>query len=202
MDGHNRANDDSGLSGPRAAWQRRYAREPTPWRGPVHAEPLLRTLSGRVVELGAAGGKVRRALPSDALGIDWVRAGLAPPALVADVQALPLRARGVDALVAIHVLGHLLDGERAAAVAEWARVLRPGGACVVEVFATGDAREGSGREVEPRTWERDGVTTHHFEAGELDALFAEWEGRAELDARAPRWGARRVWRAAYVRPGH
>lgn len=183
----------------RSAWMRRYAREPEPWRGPVHAEPLLRGLGGRIVELGAAGGKVRRALPPGTLGIDWVSEGLAPPALVADVRALPLRDASVDALVAIHVLGHLLADERPRAVAEWRRVLKPGGALVVEVFATGDAREGSGREVEARTWERDGVTTHHFDVEETRALFAGFTGGLRVEERAMRWGVRRVLRGALGR---
>ncbi|HEX2022181.1 MAG TPA: class I SAM-dependent methyltransferase, partial [Candidatus Thermoplasmatota archaeon] len=128
----------------RGAWRALYARNPRPWTGPVHAAPLLAGLSGRVVELGAAGGKVRRALPPGALGLDWVREGLDPPGIVADARRLPFRDGSLDALVAIHVLGHLGAEDRPRAVAEWRRALRAGGVLVVEVLEAGDARAGDG----------------------------------------------------------
>src|SRR5687767_11472996 len=56
---------------PREAWRRKHLREARPWSGPVHASPLLDGLPGRVVELGAGGGKVGAALPRDALALDW-----------------------------------------------------------------------------------------------------------------------------------
>lgn len=177
----------------RDAWRRRYATQPQPWRGPVHAEPLLRSLAGRVVELGAAGGKVRRALPPGALGVDWVREGLDAPALVADVRALPLRDASVDALVAVHVLGHLDDP--AAALREWARALRPGGALVLEVFARGDARDVPGHLAR-----REGIATRYFGEAELRALVAPWfEGDLAPEERRLRWGARRVLRGRLAR---
>lgn len=184
----------------RDAWERLHATSARPWRGPVHARDLLATLEGRVVELGAAGGKVREALPPGTLGLDWSRTGLAPPAVVGDVRALPLRDGSVDALVAVHVLGHLLAADRARAVAEWRRVLRPGGALVVEVFAAGDARDGAGREVEPGTFERGGVATHHFGPEEAAALFAGWDGHLRPEERRLRWGVRRVLRGRLEKP--
>lgn len=185
---------------PRAAWRRKHAQEERPWSGPVHAAPLLEGLGGVVVELGAAGGKVGAALPPGAVALDWAPEGLrdaARPRVVADVRALPLRAASVDALVAIHVLGHLLAEDRVRALAEWRRALRPGGALVLEVFATGDAREGTGREVEPGTWERDGIATHHFDEAELRALLSAWRGEPAREERRLRWGVRRVWRGLW-----
>jgi SAM-dependent methyltransferase len=188
----------------RAAWRAKHAREAEPWRGPVHAAPLLAGLAGRVVELGAGGGKVARALPPGAVALDWAPEGLrdaARPRLVADARALPFRDGALDALVAIHLLGHLRADDRGRALAEWARALRPGGALVVEVFARGDAREGRGREAEPGTWERGGIATHHFDAGELRALLAAagFEGQVEAEERPMRWGARRVLRGRLTR---
>ena len=187
----------------RDAWRRKHAREARPWSGPVHAAPLLAGLSGRVVELGAAGGKVGAALPRDALALDWAPEGLRDagrPRMVADARALPFRSGALDALVAIHVLGHWPREDRARAVAEWGRVLRPGGALVVEMFAAGDAREGSGRPVEPGTWERDGILTHYFTQEETDALFAGWEGRLAPEERRLPWGTRRVLRGRLRAP--
>lgn len=179
----------------RAAWQRKFARVPAPWRGPVHAAPLLRGLAGRVVELGAGGGKVSDELPPDALALDWIREAFPEgrPAVLADVRALPLREASVDALVAIHVLGHVEDP--AATLAEWRRALRPGGALVIEVFAQGDARD-----VEGHVAVREGVLTRYFGREELRALLAGFEGDITLEERRLRWGVRRVWRGRFKRP--
>lgn len=166
----------------------------------MHAAPLLRGLRAPVVELGASGGKVRGALPPGALAVDWVREGLAAPAVVADVRALPLRDASAGSLVAIHVLGHLLAEDRARAAAEWARVLRPGGSLVLETFASGDARAGRGELVESASWARDGIVTHHFEAGEVEALFPSLRGTLALEERRLRWGTRRAWRGVLVAP--
>lgn len=187
---------------PREAWRRKHAREASPWRGPVHAAPLLAGLSGRVVELGAGGGKVGAALPRDALALDWAPEGLRDagrPRMVADVRALPVRDGALDALVAIHVLGHLMAPDRPRALAEWARALRPGGALALEVFARGDAREGAGRETEEGTWERGGIATHHFDETELRDLLRGFEGEIAREERTMRWGVRRVLRGRFTR---
>lgn len=178
----------------REAWRRKHAREPAPWRGPVHAAPLLVGLAGRVVELGAGGGKVAAALPPDALALDWAPEGLDPARarLVADVRALPLRDASVDALVAIHVLGHL--DEPAAALAEWRRVLRPHGALVIEAFAVGDARDPPGHVAH-----KEGLATRFFARDELRAMLVGFEGELHLEERALRWGTRRVLRGKLLR---
>lgn len=195
-------------SDPRAAWLRKYAREPAPWRGPVHAAPLLRGLRGahasadasrspqgarRIVELGAGGGKVGGALPPDALALDWAALPPGRPGLLADVRALPLREASVDALAAIHVLGHLDDP--AAALAEWRRVLRGGGALALEVFARGDARDTASG-----TRTSDGIATRHFALDELRALLdaAGFAGEVAAEERRARWGLRRVLRGVLL----
>ena len=189
----------------RWAWRLKYQGEPEPWRGPVHAEPLLRALPGpRVVELGAGGGKVAGALPPETLALDWVGGALrgldeARPHLLADARVLPFRDASLDAIVAVHVLGHLVGEDRRAALAEWARATRLGGALVLEVFARGDAREGAGRPVEEGTWEREGIPTHYFAAEELTGLLAGWDGEIAVEERALRWGTRRVLRARLTR---
>lgn len=180
----------------RDAWRRHYATQREPWRGPLHAAPLLAGLSGRILELGAAGGKVGRALPPDALALDWVGEALPTgrPAMVADVTALPLRDASVDALVAIHVLGHLEDP--AAALGEWARVLRSGGVLVLETFAVGDARDVPGHAAT-----RDGMLTRYFDERELrdHVAAAGFSGDLACEERTQRWGTRRVLRGRLVR---
>ena len=186
----------------RAAWLRKYATQREPWAGPVRAAPLLAGLRGAIVELGAGGGKVGAALPRDALAIDWAALPPGRPGALADVRALPVRDASLDAIVAIHVLGHL--EEPAAALAEWARVLRPGGALVLEAFARGDARDGVGREVAPSAFEREGVLTRYFEEAELRGLLASagFAGDITLEERRLRWGVRRALRGIFTREEH
>lgn len=186
----------------RWAWRLKHEREPAPWAGPVHAGHLLRDLGPRVVELGAGGGKVASVLPRDAVGVDWVVEGLrdaSRPRVLGDVRVLPFRSGSVDALVAVHVLGHLVGDDRAAALAEWARVTRPGGVLVLEVFSTGDARAHVGRAVEEWTREREGIPTHYFTVDELMPLLRGFEGVIDEEERALRWGTRRVLRGRLTR---
>lgn len=185
----------------RWAWRAKYAREPEPWAGPVHAQPLLAGLPAPVVELGAGGGKVGAAMPEGAVALDWVPEALpgGRPALVADARRLPVRAGALGSIVAIHVLGHLVGDDRAQAPREWARATRPGGVLVLEVFARGDARAGAGRAVEEGTWEREGIPTHYFEAAELVGLLSGWDGEVVEEERRLRWGTRRVLRGRFVR---
>ena len=56
-----------------------------------------------------------------------------PPAAAADVGALPFRAGVFDAVIAAFVLNHVADAS--AALAELARVTRPGGAVLASTFA-------------------------------------------------------------------
>lgn len=178
----------------RDAWLRKYAAQPAPWSGPVHAAPLLAGLVGRVVELGAAGGKVAPLLPA-ALALDWVPVRGGRPSVVGDVRRLPLRSASVDAMVAIHVLDHLSDD---AALVEWARVLRPGGALVLEVFARGDARDDAGAQ---GASEREGILTRYRERDELTRALCQagFAGALALEERAMRWGVRRVLRGRVER---
>ena len=149
-----------------------------------------------MVELGAAGGRVGRALPGS-IALDWASEGLrdARARVQGDVRALPVRDASVDAIVAIHVLGHLWARERAPALREWARALKPDGALILEVFAQDDARADAGDEVEPGTRLRAGIPTHAFARAELDALLHEWRIEITQDERRHRWGTRRVLRA-------
>lgn len=185
------------LDAQRAAWLRKYATQREPWSGPVHAAPLFARLSGRIVELGAGGGKVSGALPADALALDWAALPPGRAGALADVRALPFRDASVDALVAIHVLGHVQ--ERAAALAEWARALRPGGLLALEVFARGDARDVPGHDAT-----REGILTHFFDGTELCALLerAGFGGDIAAEERAMRWGKRRVLRGLFTARGH
>jgi SAM-dependent methyltransferase len=82
---------------------------------------------GNGVYLRALAGRGVRALGCD-LSAGMLRAAGHPAVVSADVTALPLRDAAFDAVLAIHMLYHVPDRERA--VRELRRVLAPGGACV------------------------------------------------------------------------
>ncbi len=90
----------------------------------------------RVLDLGSGSGHyaaeaVRRgARLAVALDLVWEMACRSPrPALVADGACLPLASASFDAVVAALVLSYVEDP--GAAIAEMARVLRPGGAVII-----------------------------------------------------------------------
>jgi ubiquinone/menaquinone biosynthesis C-methylase UbiE len=67
------------------------------------------------------------------------QAGDRPPAVVADIRALPFADRAVDDTVAAFVLNHLDDP--AAGIAELVRVTRPGGALLACVYSNASRSE-------------------------------------------------------------
>lgn len=93
-----------------------------------------------VVAIDVDHAQVRRAVARSRVSFDrWGRFGArrASPIgfLVATAESLPLRANSVERAVCIDVLENIPDDR--AAVAELARVLRPGGRSVITVLLTG-----------------------------------------------------------------
>jgi ubiquinone/menaquinone biosynthesis C-methylase UbiE len=85
----------------------------------VLADELVRR-GARVIGLDLSSGMLRRG------------ASMRPPAVVADVRSLPLRAHSLDLATASFVLNHLEDP--VSAVREFGRVLRPGGMLLATTF--------------------------------------------------------------------
>lgn len=131
---------------------RRWAEGASLVYGPI-ARQLVQSsphaLDGRVVlDVGAGTGVASTALgPAGArpLAADLSHDMLAwnghdrPPAVVADILALPLRSKAVDDTVAAFILNHLV--EPAAGIAELLRVNRSGGALLACVFANASRSE-------------------------------------------------------------
>ena len=131
----------------------RYAEAATGWAtgaarvyGPLATQLVASAphpLTGhRVLDVGAGTGLVSaalRAVGAFPVAVDRSQAMLAwdassrPPAVAGALESLPLRADAVDDAVAAFVLNHV--DEPTAALAEIARVTRPGGAILATVAA-------------------------------------------------------------------
>jgi demethylmenaquinone methyltransferase/2-methoxy-6-polyprenyl-1,4-benzoquinol methylase len=119
------------------------ATDPEPlWGGLARADRPIE----RVLDLAGGTGRAARAIASpvgdarspETVVVDASRAMLAyaaghgTPAVQGDAGRLPLRDGSVDAAVVLDALHHLPD--QAAALAEVARILRPGGVLVIREF--------------------------------------------------------------------
>lgn len=138
----------------------------------------------RVLDLGAGNGWMARRLASSfrvtaldadgsALGLGALH-GVRVTRVVADLEALPLRAGSFDTVIAAAALHYAVD--LSAALAEAARVLRPGGLLIVAdspFYDGADARE--------RAWQR---TRAHYASFGAAHLAARYRGltRGDLDA--------------------
>lgn len=76
------------------------------------------------LNIGAGGKRIEGWLSIDLAG---------DPDIVSDVRTLPLDDNVADEAMAIHVLEHLYRWDAPAAIAEWLRVLKPGGRMAIEV---------------------------------------------------------------------
>ncbi|RAP59388.1 hypothetical protein BTJ49_01605 [Oleiagrimonas sp. MCCC 1A03011] len=98
---------------------------------------VLKPLRGRVLDIGCAGGRLRRYFSSEIkyIGLDYPDTALAlyatRPDLYADARHLPIATASVDAVVLKDVLEHVPEPQ--CALDECARVLRDGGKMVIWV---------------------------------------------------------------------
>ena len=141
-------------------------------------------LEGRVLELGCGNGKTAAVLVRTAdevvaldfspKGLEACRNAVVSPKLElvrGDLRFLPFAQASMDHIVASHVLGHLLEGERVEAMREIVRVLSPGGTLVLRAFSVRDMRCGQGRAIENNTFQRGtGIRNHFFDRDEIRAL--------------------------------
>ncbi|MFB9904919.1 class I SAM-dependent methyltransferase [Allokutzneria oryzae] len=95
--------------------------------GPGHVAAYLSAGGVRVVGMDLSPGMC-----------DVAKRGTSLPFCAADMTALPVRSRTLAGLVCVYAVIHLGTAQRAAAYAEFARVLRPGGHALVS-FHISDA---------------------------------------------------------------
>jgi MPBQ/MSBQ methyltransferase len=164
-----------------SVWDEDYRRRGRLWGGVPAPVPDFPE-GAAVLEVGCGDGKTLSALarmPYDVTAVD-----IAPGALrlarrlpgnraVADARCLPFRPETFDAVLLVHVLGHLLLSGRRKAASEAARVLKPGGGLFFRGFSVEDMRFGSGKAKEDNTFSRGGgILTHYFTEDEVEDLFS------------------------------
>jgi SAM-dependent methyltransferase len=169
------------------AWEDSYDANGAQWRGTPNYSKMLGELdlSGTMLELGVGNGNtashILKVAPRGASlhCIDIARGALGslPPALRADarvrilqsdVRSLPLKDCVFSAVIGVHILTHMLHGDEARTLLEIRRVLRKGGRAMVEAFAPGDMRFGTGEEIEQKTFLRaDGTITRFYDEKDL-----------------------------------
>jgi len=169
----------------REGWNREYNSRSPLWRGPSDFEVPLGE-HDEVLELGCGDGKTlggllgsgRFVVATDhsTRAIEACDKRFGPQLklnlVVSDVCALPFATRSFDAVVASHILEHLMSDDRAKTAAECRRILRPSGRAFVRVFSVHDMRCGKGKEVERNTFIRgSSITYHYFSEVELRSLF-------------------------------
>lgn len=121
-----------------------YAYREPPLEPAAEAARLLRDAPGPVLNVGCGPGRYVAALRADrperpVLGADLsigMASAAGPPAIVADAAALPVARGSCGAVLAMHMLYHV--PEPAAALAEFARVLAPGGVALLATNAADD----------------------------------------------------------------
>ena len=122
------------------------------WQEPRYDLPSLvvdhlREVRGTVADVGCGNGKFIKRLNQErpdlfVLGLDvspGILGGVPRPVAVADAGQLPLRARSVDAVLALHMLYHVSDIPRA--VEELARVVADDGIVIASTNSEHDKAE-------------------------------------------------------------
>jgi len=205
----------------RDAWQALYSRHGMQYGGAGDIGILKNVLRKGmlVLDAGCGDGKSSEVLARDfeVVGCDFSREALISLRIQRDpdkrvelveceLSKLPFHSEKFDAIACVHALSHLMAKERRTAAAGLARVLKPGGYVLAEVFGAGDLRFGKGRKIEPGSFLRgNGIMTHYFMEDELGRLFKSLElldeaKSSEIVTYGTVSGRREIIKALFLKP--
>lgn len=170
------------------AWEEEYSH--VKWGGAAPIKVIRDHIpeKGRILDAGSGNGRHLLPLSNfyNCVGIDVSLKALSASKeslakrqrqahhVASSITDIPFRDNSFDAIICYGVLQHLLENERNIAVAEFKRILRPGGIVFLEVFGREDMRYG-GKDVEPDTFVRQsGIIYHYFTKEELEELFSNF----------------------------
>jgi len=169
-----------------SGWEDEYSRRGLLWGGTTQGLPII-PAGSRVLEIGCGNGKTLSSMVQrewDVTALDFSRQAVAMSRglcsgassfefMVADTLHLPFKKTSFDAVLAIHIMGHLPEPERKLLPHHLKNILKPDGILFFSDFSTGDFRFGSGHETEPATFKRGtGIITHYFSCQEVLDLFS------------------------------
>jgi len=173
------------MSDTRIAWERDYSARGRLWVPSSHNIPDL-AAGARVLEMGCGSGTILGTVLNrswDVVAFDFSeKAAMLSrrfadgnnrvDSIVSDARRLPFKDEAFDAVIAFHVIGHMLAHDRKLSSSEAARVLNVGGSLLFRDFSTNDFRYGKGDEIECNTFRRGtGIITHYFKESEVTDLF-------------------------------
>jgi MPBQ/MSBQ methyltransferase len=168
------------------AWEDEYCKKGILWSGLTHDLPEL-SAGSRVLELGCGNGKTLAALirkgwnvtaldssqKAVAMSRNLVKGSSPAELMVADACDIPVKNATFDAILAIHVIGHMHEHDRKKTAFEVTRILKPKGIVFFCEFSTEDVRFGKGHSIEPSTFMRGTkIITHYFNLQEVTDLFS------------------------------
>jgi len=181
-----------------------------PWDRALLGTFADETPGGPVLDVGCGPGHVTAYLAG--WGLDVVGLDLSPemgaiarrttslPFATADMTALPIRSGAIAGIVCLYAVIHLNPPRRAAAYAEFARVLQPGGLAMI-AFHTEDAGTGmGGQKTVTEWWDHQVELTFHYPDPAVESAALT---RAGLDLvwrfdRAPHVGAEHPSHRSYL----
>ena len=171
----------------RRVWEEAYQRRGQLWSGAVPPLPAL-PRHARVLELGCGNGKTFFALLQkgwDAVALDFSKTAVktarshitnvdSADCILADARSIPFRPASFDAVFAWHILGHMMEPDRARVARQIGRILKPGGLVLFSEFSCDDFRYNHGTSLEEGTFLRGtAISTHYFTEPETRSLFPD-----------------------------
>lgn len=159
------------------AWDFLYSSHNRMWRGGADLSWIPIPKNARILDAGCGNGKSSRTLIDSGcsvVGVDfsekaieYCREHLGERAefVVSDLRELPFKDASFDAVLAIHVLGHMHEEDSSKAACEILRVLKKGGVVCGESFAPGDLRARSSEDM------RNGILYRYMDEDAAASLF-------------------------------
>ncbi|MDP8011487.1 MAG: class I SAM-dependent methyltransferase [Thermoplasmata archaeon] len=165
----------------RKSWEKFYRMHENPWKGKNEIPDIYDLLNkgSLILDAGSGTGKSSLSYEKDfkIILLDFSmnslrNSSLATEKILGDVTELPFKDDTFDAVIAFHILDHILMDKRKIAIQELFRVLKKKGYIFALSFSTEDFRYGKGNEIEKNTFLRgNGIFTHYFEEEEFLNLF-------------------------------